>query len=177
LMSGLFVVQGAQAIANPDRLAGHAASVTERLAPFIARVNPALPTDARTLVRINGAAQVVGGLLLNTAAHRPAAALLAGSMVPTTLAGHPFWTVDDPEQRKLQRIQFMKNLSLIGGLLLAAVDTEGEPGLRWRARHAAAEANKSAHRAARSVRHAAQDASNQAKTAVRAANVGRHLPG
>ncbi len=137
MMSGLFVVQGAQALANPDPLVAPAARVTARLSPQLARIHPAVPTDPRTLVRINGAVQVIGGVLLNTAAHRPAAALLAGSMVPTTLAGHPFWATDDPAQRKAQRIQFLKNLSLLGGLLLAAVDTEGAPGLPWRARHAA----------------------------------------
>jgi putative oxidoreductase len=177
LMSGLFVIQGAQALANPDPLAEPASRVTARLS----RLHPAIPADPRTLVRINGAAQVIGGVLLNTAAHRPAAALLAGSMVPTTLAGHPFWSHDDPAQRKAQRIQFLKNLSLLGGLLLAAVDTEGAPGLPWRARHAARHAKQQASRAAteanKSVHRTAKGAKNRARLAVRAANVGRHLPG
>jgi len=47
---------------------------------------------------------------------------LAGSMIPTTLAGHAFWTVDDPTARKLQRIQFHKNMAMIGGLLFAVLD-------------------------------------------------------
>ena len=37
----------------------------------------------------------------------------------------------------LQRIQFFKNVSMLGGLLLAAVDTEGRPSLSWRAHRAA----------------------------------------
>jgi uncharacterized membrane protein YphA (DoxX/SURF4 family) len=45
------------------------------------------------------------------------AAVLAGSMVPTTLAGHAFWKVEDPAARKAQRIQFLKNAALVGGLL------------------------------------------------------------
>ena len=36
----------------------------------------------------------------------------------------------------------MKNLGLLGGLLLAAVDTEGRPGLRWRAGHAIDDATR-----------------------------------
>ncbi len=47
---------------------------------------------------------------------------LAGSLVPTTLAGHAFWTVTDSVARKLQRIQFRKNMALIGGLLFAVLD-------------------------------------------------------
>jgi uncharacterized membrane protein YphA (DoxX/SURF4 family) len=39
-------------------------------------------------------------------------------MIPTTLAGHPFWELEGAE-RKAQEVQFYKNLALIGGLLLA----------------------------------------------------------
>jgi hypothetical protein len=34
----------------------------------------------------------------------------------------PGWQVDDPTARKLQRIQFHKNMAMIGGLLFAVVD-------------------------------------------------------
>jgi putative oxidoreductase len=51
-----------------------------------------------------------------------AALALACSMIPTTLAGHAFWNIEDPTGRKLQRIQFHKNMAMIGGLLLAVVD-------------------------------------------------------
>jgi uncharacterized membrane protein YphA (DoxX/SURF4 family) len=75
--------------------------------------NPALA------VRANGAAMVAGGvaLVLNKMPRLAALGLL-GSMVPTTLAGHAFWEKEGPE-RKAQQIQFLKNLGLMGGLLLA----------------------------------------------------------
>jgi uncharacterized membrane protein YphA (DoxX/SURF4 family) len=37
--------------------------------------------------------------------------------VPTTLAGHRFWE-EESAARSGQRLQFLKNLGLIGGLLL-----------------------------------------------------------
>jgi putative oxidoreductase len=43
-------------------------------------------------------------------------------MIPTTLAAHRFWTVEDPGLRKQQQVQFHKNMAMIGGLLLAALD-------------------------------------------------------
>ena len=46
----------------------------------------------------------------------------------------------DPARKKQQRVQFLKNLGIMGGLLLAAVDTEGKPGLAWRARNLRADA-------------------------------------
>jgi hypothetical protein len=48
---------------------------------------------------------------------------LVGSLVPTTIAGHAFWTIEDPTARKLQRTQFHKNMAMIGGLLFAGLDT------------------------------------------------------
>jgi putative oxidoreductase len=181
LLSGIFVIQGAQAVRNPEKLAEAATKVTDRVAPQLGQLHPALAADTRTFVRVNGAVQVVGGVLLNTALHRPAAAVLAGSLVPTTLAGHSFWTAEDPSQRGAQRIQFLKNLSMLGGLLLAAVDTEGAPGLPWRTRHAVHRANASWHRnveqANREAHRRARTTKDKARLAVRAANVGRHLPG
>ncbi|WP_432833438.1 DoxX family protein [Dactylosporangium sp. CA-092794] len=143
MLAALFVIQGWSAFREPQKLADRARPVTDRLGPGIKALHPALPSDAETLVRINGAAQVAGGLLLATGrVPRPAALLLAGSLVPTTLAGHPFWAIEDPQQRAMQRVQFLKNVSLFGGLLIAALDTEGRPGLRWRAGHAAKQARR-----------------------------------
>lgn len=77
--------------------------------------------EAETMVRFNGAAMVAGGLGLAIPGVRRAAALgLAASLVPTTAAGHPFWTMEDPDQRSAQRIHFMKNLGLAGAMLAVA---------------------------------------------------------
>jgi uncharacterized membrane protein YphA (DoxX/SURF4 family) len=81
--------------------------------------NPALA------VRGNGAAMVAGGaaLVLNKVPRLAALGLL-GSMVPTTLAGHAFWEMDGPE-RKAQQIQFLKNLGLMGGLIMTLTPRSG----------------------------------------------------
>ena len=88
----------------------------------IRKVAP-LPEDDELVVRGNAAVQVVGGALLALGlAPRLSALALAGSLIPTTLAGHAYWTIEDPAVRKLQRIQFHKNMAMIGGLLFAALD-------------------------------------------------------
>ena len=74
-------------------------------------------------MRGNAAVQVVCGTMLALGrAQRLAALVLAGSLIPTTLAGHSYWAIEDPATRKIQRIQFHKNLAMIGGLLFAALD-------------------------------------------------------
>ncbi len=71
-------------------------------------------------VRANAALMVAGGALLVLGIRpRLSAALLAASLVPTSLAGHPFWKKEGSE-RKQQMTQFLKNTATIGGLLLLA---------------------------------------------------------
>jgi hypothetical protein len=36
----------------------------------------------------------------------------------------------------MQLVQFLKNVTMMGGLLLAVADTNGNPSLSWRRRHA-----------------------------------------
>ncbi|MGH7316915.1 MAG: hypothetical protein ACREJS_11700, partial [Candidatus Rokuibacteriota bacterium] len=50
---------------------------------------------------------------------RLAADILAATLVPSTAAGHRFWEEDDPAVRANQRVHFLKNVSMMGGLLLA----------------------------------------------------------
>ena len=128
MLAGIFVSGGFKALTNPDPLVKPAEPVTHQVAPLLAKVHEKVPTDPRTLVQINGAVQIAGGLLLPTRLHRIAALALIASIVPTTAAGHRFWEREDPAERQQQQIHFLKNLGLLGGLLLAVVDTDGRPG-------------------------------------------------
>ncbi|MFD2766326.1 DoxX family protein [Micromonospora eburnea] len=171
MLSGIFVVSGANTLKNPGRVLPVAKPLTDRAAPMIQSLHPRIPTDTETLIRANAATQLVGGLMLASGRFaRPAALVLAGTLVPTTLAGHPFWSSDDPVQRNHNQIHFLKNLGLFGGLLLAAADTGGKPGLRWRAGHRISHSRRSVQRAVRTARR-------ETKIAVRSAATGRRLPG
>jgi putative oxidoreductase len=55
---------------------------------------------------------------------RPLALLFALFVLGTALLGHPFWNMVDPE-RSANLTQFLKNLSIIGGLLVLAVSGPG----------------------------------------------------
>ena len=82
--------------------------------------------------------------------------MLAASLVPSTAARYRFWEASDPAERREQLTHFFKNVSLTGGLLIAAGDTEGKPGLAWRAGRAARDARREA-------RHLAHNAKREAK--------------
>ncbi|MFD4368716.1 DoxX family membrane protein [Rhodococcus sp. NPDC058521] len=145
LLSTIFIAGGIDALKNPSGKAQAAAPLIDKSTEALpSSVTDTVPTDVETLVKINAAVQIGGGVLLATGkAPRFASLALAGSLVPTTLAGHDFWNENDPAQRSAQRIAFLKNVSLLGGLLIASVDTEGKPSLGWRGRRAARNAQAS----------------------------------
>ena len=104
LMSGIFISGGADAFANPD---GRTNKVADAGIP-----------QAEQVVELNGAAMVLGGVLLGLdIAPKLAATILIGTLIPTTFVGHPFWKEANPAGRKGQLTQFFKNLGLIGALL------------------------------------------------------------
>jgi len=121
--------------------------------------NAPIPSDAKTWVRINAGVHIVAGLALATGrAPRLSSLALAATVVPTTVAGHPFWEESDPGAKANQKIHFFKNLSMLGGLLLAGVDTEGKPGLAWRAKHAATDVRREARQLSKAAKREAKRA-------------------
>ncbi|MHA3702671.1 DoxX family protein [Jatrophihabitans sp. YIM 134969] len=115
----VFVFAGSDVVLHPEKptnTAGWLFDAARSAAPL------PVPPDVH-LVRANAAVQVAAGTALATGFHaRPAALVLMGSLLPTTVGGHAFWRHEDPVQRKLQRLQFTKNIGLFGGLLLTVAD-------------------------------------------------------
>jgi putative oxidoreductase len=74
---------------------------------------------ASILVPVSGVLGIAGGLsiLLGYRA-KLGAWLIVLFLVPVTLMMHKFWTVTDPMMWQLQMILFMKNVSILGGVLL-----------------------------------------------------------
>ena len=93
----------------------------EAAAPLLARIRarvPRLPGDER-LVRANASVQVAAGLALAVGIQpQVAAAALAVSLIPTTVAGHPWWDNEDPAARAGEFVQATKNAAALAGLLL-----------------------------------------------------------
>jgi putative oxidoreductase len=159
MLASMFLVGGANALRNAPALAAKARPVTQKLTPLADKAVPQapIPSDPVMLVRLNAVAQIGAGLTLATGrAPRISAAVLAATLVPTTAAGHRFWEEEDPAERSNQRIHFFKNLSMLGALMIAAVDTEGRPGVAWRARRAAQDARREAGHLAATARREAR---------------------
>ncbi|MFC6282980.1 MULTISPECIES: DoxX family protein [Polaromonas] len=59
---------------------------------------------------------------------RPLALLYAAFTLATALMGHHFWTMSGAE-REANKVNFLKNLSIMGGLILLAVTGPGKYAL------------------------------------------------
>jgi uncharacterized membrane protein YphA (DoxX/SURF4 family) len=142
MLAALFIHGGIQALRSPQGHVQVAKPVLDAVGPALDKAVEVAPIDHRPddelLVRIDGGVKVVAGSLLALGKFpRLSSAALAASLIPTTLAGHRFWEETDEQKKQDQLIHFMKNMGMLGGLLIAAADTEGKPSLSWRGRKAA----------------------------------------
>jgi uncharacterized membrane protein YphA (DoxX/SURF4 family) len=111
LLSGTFISGGWAAFSQPG---GRPAKVAAAGIP-----------EPERAVELNGAIMVIGGTMLGLGiAPKVAATMLIGSMVPTTIVGHAFWKEETGPARQNHLTQFLKNLGLIGGLLIVLTEKD-----------------------------------------------------
>ncbi|OSC24244.1 DoxX subfamily protein [Mycobacterium vulneris] len=138
LLSVAFIGQGVNSLLNPKSAAEAAAPAVDGLQALPDSVSSSIPSDPETVAQITAAVQIGGGLLLATGKlPRIASAALAVTVLPANLGTHSFWNESDPVVKAQKRQQFLTDLSLLGGLLIASADTAGKPSLGWRGRRAA----------------------------------------
>ncbi|HYG50429.1 MAG TPA: DoxX family protein [Flavobacteriales bacterium] len=76
---------------------------------------------ANFLVPVSGIIAFAGGLSIAIGYQaRIGALLIVLFLVPVTFFMHAFWKIDDPMQREMQMIQFIKNMSMLGGAFIIA---------------------------------------------------------
>jgi putative oxidoreductase len=102
----IFFLSGFSKITGWTETSGYMASKGLPLVPVLLALAIA--------VELGGALSVAAGLQA-----RWGALLLAGYLIPVTLVFHNFWAIPDAE-RQMQMIQFLKNLSMFGGLIFVA---------------------------------------------------------
>ncbi|MHA7274955.1 DoxX family protein [Arthrobacter sp. HLT1-21] len=162
-------------VAGIDRLRNAEAAGTQ-LRPTLDRINRAVPSAAsvtaneKVVAQALGAAQVGAAALLGIGRFsRLAALVLVGTAGLNTLVDFKSADSSTAEARKSRRNQLLKNVSLIGAVLLASVDTNGRPGLAWRAEHFASDAKRNAkafsHDTRKSTKTIARDTEKQLKKA------------
>ena len=122
LVSQIFVIAGVGKVADWSGTAGYMAS---KNMPFVG-----------FFLVMAILFELVGGLavLIGFRARLGAAALIV-FLIPTTLIFHSFWT-DPDDQSRMQMIHFMKNLAILGALLMIAAHGPGPISLDAKPRKA-----------------------------------------
>ena len=106
LLAAIFVISGYGKIGNFAGITGYIAS-------------KGLPMPS-VLAGLTVVLEIVGGLLILSGwKSRWVALVFFVWLIPTTLIFHAFWAVP-PEQFASMQVQFLKNLSIMGGMLLLA---------------------------------------------------------
>ena len=116
LLAGIFVYSGYGMIQGAEGYAKRASAAL-----------PMLPEDPR-IAKAQGAAMLGAGTTLALGIlPKMSARILALTLIPNTIVGHPFWKAEKPEDRRPQLVHFLKNMGLMGGLLYVSADKRTKP--------------------------------------------------
>jgi len=120
LLAAIFLTSGYAKLADPASAVGY--------------MNMAGVPSADTLVYVAGTAELLGGLsiLVGFLARLGALGLFL-MLIPIQYYFHSFWTMEGAEAQT-QMVQFMKNLTIMGGLLMLVASGPGRYSIDGRLR-------------------------------------------
>lgn len=153
-----FLSPGDEIEAHPDVFAQLDRSLDENGAPF----------DSRTLLKVcGGVAAGAGVLFALNKAPRFAALLLLGTTTVGYAQLRPIWKLDGAEREDAVKDLLIQG-GLLGGMLLATVDTDGKPSLGWRTNRLVEKGKKNAakaqQQAGRTIESRTKDAGKAARS-------------
>lgn len=178
MFASLFVAEGVKAVTRPAEIAPDAEAFTEKFVPVVQRLVPAdlsshVPDKAETWVRYVGVMQIVGGTMFATGIGRRLGALLLAKSSAFTIATALPGKDATKAAKDAARPAVLGGVAMLGASLLAAMDTQGKPGLAWRAEEAVKATEKKAGALSadvtRSARSAAKKTEKKAKKLARKA--------
>ena len=153
-LASYFLSEAAKAFTNTKSQAAEAAPFVE----FVSRESGSkVPNDPEMIVKGQGALMGAAGTALALGKFpRLSAALLAPTVGANAYMHEAFWAEKDPEVKARKQSNFFRTAAIVGGVLLAATDTAGKPGLAWRTSHGVDVTRREAKRAAKTARREAK---------------------
>ncbi|WP_080795126.1 DoxX family protein [Corynebacterium pacaense] len=144
MLASVYIVDGADTVLNTRSHVEGTEVVLDRVRYVLPRKYARrITSDPELVTRIIGGTKIAAGSLLAIGrVPRTSAAALAVVTVPTILARNAFWETQDAAEKSNRRNGFVTNIALLGGLFITTVDTEGKPGVKWRASNAAKRSRK-----------------------------------
>lgn len=135
MLASAYIIDGVDTLVNTDDHVEGTDQVLKRVRSLLPRkYAQQIPEDPKLVTQIVGGTKVgAASALALGKAPRLAAGTLTVLTIPTLLARHAFWETQEEEEKKARKQGFLTNIALLGGLAITSLDTEGRPGLKWRA--------------------------------------------
>lgn len=172
LLASSLVLTGIDRVRNTDTAATALRPTLDRIAKVVPSA-ASVTGNEKQVAKVLGAAHLGASVLLGIGRFsRLSALVLVATSTLNTVVEFNSADSSTAKARKERRNQLVKNLSLIGAVLLAAVDTNGRPSWAWRAEHFAEEARRNAlalgHDTRKTARSLARDTEKRLKKAEKA---------
>lgn len=161
-----YIASGVEAYQKPSASAAKLESVLDQAEQAFPQLR-AVTADRTQFAKGLAAAKVGAGSLLAIGLFpRLSAGVLLASSAVDTYAEYQAADTTTTESRTARRNNVLKDLSLVGALMIVSVDTAGNPSLAWRAGDLAGDVRKSAAKATADTKKKAAKASEDARKKV-----------
>lgn len=161
MLAAPFIWTGLERLRNPKEAAAQLEGSLNTLASVTPKAT-VVANQPELVARVLGGVQVVAGSMFAIGRMpRFSSAVLVGTALINALAEAQ---AEVPDAEKLPK--FLKNIGLAGGVLLASVDTAGNPSLAWRAQHFAQDAKKTLEKTNAQVTNAVRSTTEDARKRV-----------
>lgn len=142
LLGASFIAGGVDRLRRPQETGEELQATLDDIASVVPQAESAA-SNPKLAAQVLGGVQVGAGVLLAMGKFpRLAALALCGTHKLNSYAEYRSASTQTEADLTAQRKSLLKNVSILGGLGLAAVDTAGKPSLAWRAEHISKNAQK-----------------------------------
>ena len=144
LLATGYVAGGVEAFRNSSAAAEKLDPVLKQVEQVLPQVRPVTANRAQVAQGIAAAQVLAASALALSKLPRLSASVLLGTTAINTYVQYQSADTSTKEAKSNRRNNVYKNLSLVGAVMIASVDTSGNPSLAWRASHLADDVRKNA---------------------------------
>ncbi|MCT1802647.1 DoxX family protein [Kocuria carniphila] len=144
LLATGYVAGGVEAFRNSSAAAEKLDPVLKQVEQVLPQVRPVTANRAQVAQGIAAAQVLAASALALSKLPRLSASVLLGTTAINTYVQYQSSDTSTKEAKSNRRNNVFKNLSLVGAVMIASVDTSGNPSLAWRASHLADDVRKNA---------------------------------
>ena len=144
LLATGYIAGGVEAFRNSSAAAEKLDPVLKQVEQVLPQVRSVTANRAQVAQGIAAAQVLAASALALSKLPRLSSSVLLGTTAINTYVQYQSADASSKEAKSNRRNNVFKNLSLVGAVMLASVDTDGNPSLAWRASHLADDVRKSA---------------------------------